>query len=73
MTYQIGNITITAEELADMKRSDIDCKFWIKRIQVARAIANENLRAAIGRENVPYDIYKISLENELAAIGVKIL
>lgn len=73
MTYQIGSTTITAEELADMKRSEIDSKFWIKRIQVARACANENLRAAIGREHVPYDIYKLSLENELAAIGVKIV
>lgn len=73
MTYQIGSITITAEELAGTKSTDIDCKFWIKRIQFARTIANENSRAAIGSEAVPYDIFKRSLENELAAIGVKIL
>lgn len=42
MTYQIGSITITAEELADMKRMDIDCKFWIKMIAKAQKRASKN-------------------------------
>jgi len=41
MIYRIGTKEISAEELADMKRPDLDCKFWIKRIQKARKLAWE--------------------------------
>lgn len=66
MTYQIGSTTITAEELADMKRMDVDCKFWIKRIQKAHKRASQ--KAETSAFGIDY-FFTI----ELAAIGVKVL
>lgn len=72
MNYQIGSTTITAEELADMKRTDIDCKFWIKRIQRARTNAILGAQMLLSQKILTQS--KVSpLAEELTAIGVKIL
>lgn len=73
MTYQIGNTTITAQELADMKNTEIDCKFWLKRIQEARRNAHVSCTYKALNGEVTFDTIKTAIENELAAIGVKVL
>lgn len=71
MTYQIGNIKIASDELAAGKRVDINCAFWIKRIQQARQ--NAIAMTAIFANTFNNDLFEIYLHDELAAIGVKIL
>lgn len=74
MNYQIGSTTITAEELADMKRTDIDCAFWIKRIQNARMTAINLSLCRMGEISIlDSAIFNQAIPNELAAIGVKIV
>jgi len=70
MIYRIGTKEISAEELADMKRTDLDCKFWIKRIQKARKLAWEKSKY---RGEGASTVAKLTLESELEAVGVQIL
>lgn len=79
MTYQIGNIKIASDELAAGKRVDINCAFWIKRIQDARRNAIKMYAAdrdeygedIFGDDSIERESFDMYLTDELAAIGVK--